>query len=193
MKTPSKVIYSVVLYERGEDHHSVRVHADSMAAPFDLNGGAKLILGLTAKLRTAATYLNIVYDPHQKYAGLTDKELCAAEAQARDPLTAWAISHLTMTGDKSLKAMLNAAMQRHYSASPYEGFYTGGGLHRFGNFNSDDDGANPTVQIALRQSINLPMIRLMRDVVRHYSSVEETPSATTAAAERSAYLRRFAD
>jgi len=190
---PSKIIYSVVLYERGEDHHAVRVHADSMAAPFDLNGGAKLILGSTAKLRTVATYLNIVYDLHQKYGALSDKELRAVEPEARDPLTAWAINHLTMTGDTSLKGMLAAAMQRRYSASPWEGFYTGGGLHRFGNFNSDDDSGNPTVQIALRQSINLPMVRLMRDVVRYYSSVDETPTGTAADTERTAYLRRFAD
>lgn len=95
-----------------------RVHADSLAAPFDLNGGGKLILGSTAKLRTVATYLNIVYDLHQKYATLTAKELTAAQAEARDPLTAWAITHLSMSGDKSLKTMLAAAMQGTIPPAP---------------------------------------------------------------------------
>ena len=156
---PSKVIYSVVLYERGEDHHAVRVHADSLDAPFDINSGAKLILGSTAKLRTVATYLNIVYDLHQKYSALSAKDLRAAVAQAHDPLTAWATDYLTTTNDRSLKAMLEAAMQRRYSASPYEGFFTGGGMHRFANFNKEDNDMIPSVEVALRHSINLPMVR----------------------------------
>src|SRR6185312_7829641 len=46
---PAQVAYSVVLYERGADRNYVRVHADSLDQPFDINSGAKLILGSTAK------------------------------------------------------------------------------------------------------------------------------------------------
>ncbi len=190
---PSRVIYSVVLYERGEDHHAVRVHADSLDAPFDINSGAKLILGSTAKLRTVATYLNVVYDLHQKYHALSPKDLRAAAGAARDPLTIWATDYLSGASDRSLKAMLDAAMQRRYSASPFEGFFTGGGLHHFANFNKDDDSSVPNVEEALRHSINLPMVRLMRDVVRYYAAADEAADSTTPESGREAYLRRFAD
>ncbi len=190
---PSKVIYSVVLYERGEEHHSVRVHADSLNGPFDINSSAKLILGSTAKLRTVATYLNIIYDLHQKYAQLSSKDLRAAADTESDPITTWATSYLIATGDRSLKAMLDAAMQRRYSASPWEGFYTGGGLHRFANFRKEDNDSTPTVEAALRHSINLPMVRLMRDVVRYYAASEQGATGDLEAAQRNAYLKRFAD
>ena len=34
------------------DRNYVRIHADSLNKPFDINSGAKLQLGSTAKLRT---------------------------------------------------------------------------------------------------------------------------------------------
>ena len=190
---PSRVIYSVALYERGTDHHALRVHADSMDAPFNINSGAKLILGSTAKLRTVATYLNIVFDLHQKYAALADQDLRAAAAAAHDPLTSWATTYLSDTHDKRLKPMLDAAMQRRYSASPAEAFFTGGGLHRFVNFSKDDNGTIPTLEVALRHSINLPMVRLMRDIVRYYAVADEPAGEAGAAEEREQYLHRFAD
>jgi membrane peptidoglycan carboxypeptidase len=52
---PGRVTYSVVLYGRGADRNYLRVHADSLDQPFDINSGAKLILGSTAKLRTLTT------------------------------------------------------------------------------------------------------------------------------------------
>ncbi|MFO8212526.1 hypothetical protein R2K36_34260, partial [Pseudomonas aeruginosa] len=59
------------------------------------------------------------------------------------------------------------AMQRKYSASPYESFFTGGGVHTFSNFRKEDNGRIPTLLEALRESINLPFVRLLRDLVRH--------------------------
>jgi membrane peptidoglycan carboxypeptidase len=63
--------------------------------------------------------------------------------------------------------MLDAAMERTYSANPAEGFFTGGGLHHFDNFEPEDDHKTMTVREALTRSVNLVFIRLMRDVVRH--------------------------
>jgi membrane peptidoglycan carboxypeptidase len=63
--------------------------------------------------------------------------------------------------------MLGAALDRKYSASPGEAFFTGGGLHVFHNFRKEDNGRMPTLRDALRESINLPFIRLMRDLVRY--------------------------
>jgi membrane peptidoglycan carboxypeptidase len=50
--SPSRLAWSVVLYERGADCNYLRVRADSLNQPFDTNAGAKLQLGSTAKLRT---------------------------------------------------------------------------------------------------------------------------------------------
>lgn len=191
---PAKVAYSVVLYERGQEHHTVRVHADSLDKPFNLNNGGKLILGSTAKLRTTATYLNIIAELHGKYAGLSQKDLAARAREVTDPLSVWAVSHLQTNRDRSLQAMLDAAMQRTYSASPHEIFFTGGGQHRFANFNKDDNAKIPTLEVALRQSINLPFIRLMRDVTRYHLAMDrEEFSDSDPDRGRDAYLRRFAD
>ncbi|MGE4063468.1 MAG: transglycosylase domain-containing protein [Rhodospirillaceae bacterium] len=191
---PSKVAYSVVLYERGENHHTVRVHADSLDKPFNLNTGAKLILGSTAKLRTTATYLNIIASLHERYASLPRADLAAKARDAQDPLTSWSIDYLLTARDRSLQAMLDAAMQRTYSASPYETFFTGGGQHRFNNFNKDDNDKVPTLEYALRHSINLPFIRLMRDITRHHLAMDrEEFDENDPERGREAYLRRFAD
>ncbi|MFZ1138198.1 MAG: hypothetical protein WAN76_03410, partial [Candidatus Sulfotelmatobacter sp.] len=45
-------------------------------------------------------------------------------------------SYLSTARDRSLEPMLEAALEREYSASPAEGFFTAGGLHHFKNFES---------------------------------------------------------
>ena len=50
-ENPARLTWSVVLYERGADRNYLRVHADSLNEPLDINSGAKLQLGSTAKLR----------------------------------------------------------------------------------------------------------------------------------------------
>jgi membrane peptidoglycan carboxypeptidase len=93
--------------------------------------------------------------------------------------------------------MLDAAMNRSYSASPHEGFFTGGGLHRFENFDREDDRRTMTVREAFTRSVNLVFIRLMRDVVRHLIARSEGESAALiddpSNPRRQAYLARFAD
>ena len=165
---PSKLLYSFTLYERGEGANLVRVQTDNMDQPFDINGGAKLELGSTAKLRTLATYLDIVAGLHRQHAGMSRAQLAAVEVGSKDRLTRWAIDWLSAPGDHSLEAMLDAAMQRRYSASPGESFFTGGGAHVFANFHSADNGRLPTMYESLRDSLNLPFIRLMRDIVYHH-------------------------
>src|SRR5262249_51172884 len=53
---PSKLMFSMTLYERGENANLLRVQTDSFDQPFDINEGARLDLGSTAKLRTLVTY-----------------------------------------------------------------------------------------------------------------------------------------
>jgi membrane peptidoglycan carboxypeptidase len=193
---PGRVAWIVVLYERGAERNYLRVHADSLNSPFDINSGAKLILGSTAKLRTLVTYLNIVEELHRKLAPLPRRDLIALAAAKDDPMTAWAAGYLAKTGDRGLQPMIDAAMQRQYSGSP-SAFFTGGGVHAFANFEKWEDHSNPTVLAAFEHSINNSFIRIMRDIVLHYQAQSGVqPEKLLSDAEdpdREAYLQRFAD
>ncbi len=165
---PSKIAWSFVLYERGDGNRNhLRVHADSLNRPFDINSGSKLQLGSTAKLRTLATYLEIIAKLHQQLADVPARDLSRLAASADDALSGWAASYLARASDRSLQPMLEAALQRRYSAAPEE-FFTGGGSHVFENFARWEDHTNPTVIEAFEQSVNLAFIRLLRDVLNYY-------------------------
>lgn len=194
---PALVNYSVVLYERGAGRNVVRVHADSLNEPFDINSGTKLQLGSTAKLRTLVTYLEIVARLHARYAAWSRHELQVLEDRAADPLSRWALGYLADTQDRSLQAMLDAAMQRKYSASPGETFLTGGGEHVFHNFARWENYERPTLESAFANSVNLVFVRVLRDIERWYVAEDHLdrgalgpqPDRTA----RHAFLVRFAD
>ena len=194
---PGNVLYSFTLYERGEDANFVRVQTDNFNQPFDINEGTKLELGSTAKLRTLVTYLEVLAALHEQYAGRTPEELRKVPVGPRDRLTRWVIDYSLNASDKSLAAMLEAAMERRYSASPTEQFFTGGGVHTFANFKREENGKVPTVREAIRDSVNLVFIRLMRDIVDHYMYREpESPARVLddlSHPRRADYLARFAD
>ncbi|SDR35928.1 Transglycosylase [Paraburkholderia fungorum] len=192
---PSRIAYSFTLFERRGGANLVRVQTDSVNQPFDINSGARLNLGSTAKLRTVVTYLQIVSDLHARYAPLSIAELKAVKPDPNDQLTHWALDYLAHTSDHSLQSMLNAAVERKYSASPGETFYTGGGAQTFTNFESDDNSQILTVHRAFQHSVNLVFVRLMRDIV-HYEMVQTTgPSSQWLGdpAIRKMYLTQFAD
>jgi membrane peptidoglycan carboxypeptidase len=194
---PSKLVFSFTLFERGEGVNRLRVQTDNWDQPFDINEGARLDLGSTSKLRTLVTYLELVAEMHERWSKLDGIALAALEIPERDHIGRWARDYLMHTGERALQPMLDAAMQRKYSAGPGEGFFTGGGLHYFANFEPDDNGRIMTVADALRNSVNLPFIRLMRDVVWHV--MHNAPSADPALfndpdnPQRREYLMRFAD
>jgi membrane peptidoglycan carboxypeptidase len=163
--------------------------------PFDINSGGRLNLGSTAKLRTVVTYLQIVSDLYARYAPLSTAELKAVQADPGDQLTRWALDYLIRTPDRSLQPMLDAAVERTYSANPGETFYTGGGAQSFNNFESDDNSRVLTVRRAFQHSVNLVFVRLMRDIV-HYEMVQTTGQSAqwlNDPAMRKMYLTRFAD
>ncbi|OPB10331.1 transglycosylase domain-containing protein [Pseudomonas synxantha] len=162
----AQVRYSFTLFELTPDGSRVRVQTDNTDQPFDINEGSKLELGSTAKLRVLTTYLQIITELHDKYATQTSAALKKVDIAEQDRISRWAVDYLIQTPDKALANMLDAALDRTYSASPNEGFFTGGGMHRFHNFRNEDNGRSPTLRDALRESINLPFIRLMRDLVR---------------------------
>jgi membrane peptidoglycan carboxypeptidase len=192
---PSKISYSFALFERRNGDNVVRVQTDSVNQPFDINQGARMNLGSTAKLRTAITYLQIVQDLHAKYASLDAAQLRAVQPDKSDALTRWAIDYLSHAKDRSLPPMLEAAVERKYSASPGESFYTGGGAQSFNNFESSDNAQILTVRRAFQHSVNLVFVRLMRDIV-HYEMIQTSgpPSQwLDDPATRSRYLTSFVD
>lgn len=196
---PSKVIYSFTLYEALRDANVVRVQTDNFDQPFDINEGTKLDLGSTAKLRTLVTYLELVARLHQRLAPLTEAELKAVPVASRDNITRWAVDYLMHAKNEAhrLDAMLEAALDRKYSASPGESFFTGGGLLTFENFDAEDNGRIVTVREGLQRSVNLLFIRLMRDIVYHTMFNMPSSSATLLDDDddpkRKEYLARFAD
>ena len=194
---PAEVIYSFNLYEQVGGRNLLRVQTDNLNQPLNINQGSKLDLGSTAKLRTLVTYLDVIEKLHRRLSPLDDGQLRGLSFDRRDVLSAWAVSHLLQSSDRSLRPMLDAALARRYSASPDEVFFTGGGEHRFGNFNAADNSRVLTVQEALRNSVNLVFIRLMRDVVQHYMFLVPGSSAQILRdaddPRRALYLERFAD
>ncbi len=194
---PRRVIYSITLYERGQGANLLRVQADNLDQPLNINEQTKLELGSTAKLRTLASYLEAIRELHARLSAMTPAERARLEIAPEDRLTRWAAAYLDAFPEATLEQMLEAAMERRYSASPAEGFFTGGGMHHFSNFDSKDDTRVITVREAFRRSVNLVFIRLMRDLVNYriYRLAGVTPSLLRDPSHpaRRRYLERYAE
>ena len=194
---PRQVTYSFLLLESRPEGNFVRVHADTDDAPFDVNEGMKLELGSTAKLRTLAHYLDVMAQLYDELSPVDTAALERREAQARDALTRWAALTLRSNPGLDLKIFLSKALERQYSASPAEVFFTGGGIHRFRNFEPRDNTQVMSVREAVIHSTNLVFIRLMRDLVLFHEArlpydsravLEQTDNPT-----RKQLLERIAD
>jgi membrane peptidoglycan carboxypeptidase len=193
---PGKVVYSLVLYESTEKGNFLRVQTDNYDLALNINEGVKLDLGSTAKLRTLIHYLEIIESLYRKYGSLSPRALRALEVPSEDRLTQWAVTYLTGTAERNLKTMLSASLERSYSASPHESFFTGGGLHTFENFSDKDDSRILTLREAFTHSVNLVFIRLMRDMVRHHIHQDPAAGEMLRSANhpmRKEYVARFAD
>ncbi|MCC5826318.1 transglycosylase domain-containing protein [Alkalimonas sp.] len=193
----NKVEYSFVLYQRQQDGYLLRVQTDTSLAAFDLNSQSKLELGSTAKLRVLVSYLEIIAELYQRYAGESATELQLLDIAPQDHISRWVIDQLLQSPDVDLLRLLELAMERRYSASPAESFFTGGGLHSFGNFMAEDNNRNPSLLEATRESINLPFVRLLRDVINYSIYHKDTQGQQLLAEDdgtrRSNYLSSFAD
>jgi len=194
---PRGVTYSFTLYERAPGGNRVLVQADTFDQPFDINEGVKLDLGSTAKLRTLVTYLEIMAELHKRYADQPAAVLRKLDIPVQNPIERWAVDYLAHTQDRSLEAMLEAAMERKYSGSAGEWFATGGGMQSFENFEKWEGTQWFTVREGLKHSVNLVFVRIMRDISRYFQ--HQLPSAGAEALEdrdspqRQIYLQRFAD
>jgi membrane peptidoglycan carboxypeptidase len=193
----SRIVFSFTLVERGRSANLVRIQTDNYDQPFNINEGVKLDLGSTAKLRTLVTYLDVIATLYERYAGAPRKELAKVTIGPNDALSRWAVDFLLVNPQASLSDMLEAAMERQYSANPSERFFTGGGIHTFANFDSLDNNKIMTVRHALHNSVNLVFVRLMRDIVHYYMYQTAGPTAQLLAgdedARRGEYLAKFAD
>ncbi|MGZ8445395.1 MAG: transglycosylase domain-containing protein [Candidatus Binatia bacterium] len=165
---PAKLIYSFLLVEATPNGNVVRVQADTLTTALDFNKSVKLELGSTAKLRTLTHYLELIAELHKELSGLDPKQLHERGSAARDPLTKWAAETLSADKALALQPFLDNAMERKYSGSPYEAFFTGGGVHHFENFDKQENERKFEVREALRHSNNLTFIRLMRDLVSYH-------------------------
>lgn len=193
----SKIAFSFTLFESNGEVNLLRAQTDSIAQPFDLNEGARLDLGSTAKLRTLVTYLEQVAALHERWHALDRQTLAAWPVDRGDAIGNWARAHLLQHTERDLPAMLDAALERTYSASPAEQFVTGRGVHRFENFDKADDSRRMSVREAFTRSVNLVFIRVMRDVVHHVQSARADRHAAVlddpTHPQRQVYLARFAD
>jgi len=192
-----QVMYSFTLFERTPEGNKVRVQTDNTNQPFDINENSKLELGSTAKLRVLVHYLDVMAELHHRFADMPAETLLAVEVSPDDVLTRWARDYLLSDAPPDLTAMLTAAMERRYSANPNERFFTGGGMHQFVNFRRADNTRFPTVRESMLESINLPFVRLQRDLMR-YSMYQLPVNATALLSDtqhpaREEYLSRFAD
>ncbi len=194
---PERLTFSFTLFERGLGNNLLRVQTDNLDQPFDINEGARLNLGSTAKLRTLITYLEVIANLHQRYAAMPPEERAKVQVEKRDVLSRWALDYLASASDQSLRAMLEAAMERKYSGNPSEGFFTGGGVQHFENFEPEENSRNMSVRESFQHSVNLVFVRMMRDIVRHYmakaSGAPLEQLADSNASARQATLARFAD
>jgi len=197
---PSRLVASFTLFERVGNASLVRVQADNVDQPFDINNGARLNLGSTAKLRTLVTYLEVIDEIHARHVGMSRAELMAVQVPRQDALTRWVIDYLLKArtpAERGRAAILEAAMERKYSGNPGEAFYTGGGMQSFSNFEKWEGERQMTVRVGFQHSVNLVFIRIMRDIVK-YEVHQAHPEAASLMEDRydpgrRVYLERFAD
>jgi membrane peptidoglycan carboxypeptidase len=192
----SPVTYSLMLFERSNIGNLLRVQTDNYDQAMDINEGIRIDLGSTSKLRTMVHYLELMTDIHKRYKNLSTQQLAEIEVHPRDYLSAWVIEQLQADPKIELEALLNLALDRKYSASAGEAFFTGGGLHTFSNFSKSDGAKIMSLRHALRDSVNLVFIRMMREVVYHHlyrpdgiARWLENPDDD----KRKEYLQQFAD
>lgn len=155
--TANKVTYSFVLYELENGQSKMRASYDNFNKPFNFNDSGKMELGSTAKLRVLVSYLEAVA---QAFKEKQEGKL----KPYYDPISEF----VQASRASSLKEILASAMLRQFSANPHQTFFTGGGIHKFQNYNKDDNGRIVSLHDAFIKSINLPFVRALQETVRFH-------------------------
>jgi membrane peptidoglycan carboxypeptidase len=185
---PANIHYSVVLFERRPNANVLRLQADNVNGPFDVNQGSMLELGSTAKVRVLVTYLELVERIYEAHHEKSPSELEALLLAEGDSITHWTIRHLRAHPEASRQAVLEAAVERRISGDPGERFFTGGGVHVFQNYNVKSN-REMTIREAAQESANLVFVRLMQDVVNYH--IARLPGQVYAMMEDPSHERRF--
>ncbi|MFN3197533.1 MAG: transglycosylase domain-containing protein [Bradymonadia bacterium] len=163
---PGQVHWSLTLYERRGGVNRLRVQAETSPGQFSYNDSMKLELGSTAKLRTLVSWLSLMAEARSRFEkrGVPKR----TELDPRDALGRWVARWMRHCDDACTETdLMDAALERTFSANPDKWFFTGGGRHKFHNFKSSDDGREYTVRKAFARSVNLPFVRMMEEVVHH--------------------------
>ena len=190
------IVYSLMLFEKSKAGNLLRIQTDNFDQPLDINEGIRIDLGSTSKFRTMVHYLELVTEVYQQHKGFSSQALSQIEIHPKDDLTHWVIGQLIKSPKIGLEELLNNALNKPYSANPGEYFFTGGGLHHFNNFTSDEDSKIMSIRDALRDSVNLVFIRLMREIVYHHLYKPEGIARwldSEDSPKRQEYLQKFAD
>ena len=119
----------------------LRVQADNLDQPFDINSGMKLDLGSTAKLRTLAHYLEVMESLHAELAPLDPEALIGAPPRPATaiPSPRWAAETLRKTPGLTLDASPRPGARPHLSRRSVGNVLHGGGVHNFENFDPEDN------------------------------------------------------
>ena len=158
-----------MLFEKTPRGNLLRVVTDNLNAPFDINTGMKMQLGSTAKLRVLVIIWTLSLPSTPDSPPWTPRMLRRQAEAARDPITRWAAE--TLSQNKNGPGRLPAAgAGSEIFRQSRRGFFTGGGIHYFQNFDRKHNGRIMTVREATERSVNLVYIRLMRDLVRYYEA-----------------------
>ena len=131
---PTQVVYSLMLFERTPQGNLLRVNADNLERPFDINGGVKLDLGSTAKMRTTGALPRESWRMlHDELQPREDHDSSTALAQGQtvtDPLTAWAAETLAATArHRPRRPFCRSRSTASTRPTPARVFFTGGGVH----------------------------------------------------------------
>ena len=94
-----------------------------------------------------------ISEQYQSMRTMSGTQLRQLQLEPLDFISRWCRDYLLMHPHDSLEQTLEAALERRYSASPYESFFTGGGLHTFSNFRKEDNNRRPTLRQALREFV----------------------------------------
>ena len=186
------LIYSLTLYERGAGS---TICACRPTIWFDINQGAKLDLGSTAKLRTLITYLEIIAELHARLGGKPASSRSSPQPLIRSPPGRPAIwPPIPIAALPARPA--RGGMRRTYSASPCQAFLHWRRPASVRQLQSGPQRPHHERGEAFRHSVNLVFVRLMRDIVRYYVAVH-LPFARDLVEDRptprAQYLVRFAD
>lgn len=177
---PENVIYSLTLYKLEDGEAKLRAIYDSQNQPFSFNDAGKVELGSSAKLRVIVSYLNAVKKAYE--------EKQESKLDKTDPISIL----VKNSAAETLEEVLLESLEKIYSASPNESFFTGGGIHRFGNYNEEDNSKVVTLKESFKRSINLPFVRALRDVVNFHKqrTIDKTNLSEE---EKDRLLEKFID